>query len=140
MNLFELKEEKEDVESDIRYYKKEIERLEIKTGVKATDCSKLLVDGSRIMGATEEAIIELTQMEIDLEDAIKKLDNLKNLVNDKYNNYKKHNDYDKKIYTEKKLFKWSNAKISAKHNGISRTQIWNIIKKIENSSEKISKK
>ena len=37
MNLFELQEEKEDLEADIRYYKREIERLEAKTGVQATD-------------------------------------------------------------------------------------------------------
>ena len=55
MNLFELQEEKEDLEADIRYYKREIERLEAKTGVQATDCSKILVDGSRIMGSTEDA-------------------------------------------------------------------------------------
>lgn len=136
MNLFELKEETEDTESDIRYYKREIERLETKTGVKATDCSKVLVDGSRIMGATEDALLELTQMSINLDEALEKIKSLRQLTNEKYNIYKKHNDYDKQIYTEKKFFKWSNAKISTKHNGVSRTQIWNIVNKIENSEQK----
>ena len=111
MNLFELKEEKEDTESDIRYYKREIERLKIKIGIKSTDYSKVLTDSSRIIGSTEDAIIELTQMDKDLEDALQKLDNIISLVNDKYNNYQKFNDYDKQIYTEKRLFRWKNSKI-----------------------------
>ena len=45
--------------------------------------------------------------------------------------YKNANDYDKQIYMEKKLFKWSNAKISANHNGIGKSQIYRIVEKIE---------
>lgn len=133
MNLFELKEEKEDTEADIRYYKRELERLETRVGVGATDYSKEMVKSSS--NSTDEALIEYAQMSMYLDDAIKKLDNITSLVNDKYNNFKKHNDYDKQIYTEKKLFKWSNTKISARHGRISRTQIWNIVNKIENDSE-----
>ena len=131
MNLFELKEEKENTESDIRYYKREIERLKIKIGIKSTDYSKVLTDSSRIIGSTEDAIIELTQMDKDLEDALQKLDNIISLVNDKYNNYQKFNDYDKQIYTEKRLFRWKNSKISSKHNGIGKSQIYNICNKFE---------
>lgn len=136
MELFELKEEKEDTEADIRYYKREIERLETRVGVGATDYSKELVKSSIIGGSTEEALIELTQTSMYLDDAIKKLENITSLVNDKYNIYQKFNDYDKQIYTEKRLFKWSNAKVSAKHGGMSRTQIWNIVNKIEKSEQK----
>ena len=131
MNLFELKEEKEDTEANIRYYKREIERLETRVGVGATDYSKELVKSSIIGGGTEEALLELTQMSMYLDDAIKKLDNITSLVNDKYNNYQKFNDYDKQIYTEKRLFKWSNAKISSRHNGIGKSQIYNICNKFE---------
>lgn len=133
MNLFELKEEKEDTEADIRYYKKELERLETRVGVGATDYSKEIVKSSG--NSTDEALIEYAQTSMYLDDAIKKLENITSLVNDKYNNFKKHNDYDKQIYTEKKLLHWSNTKISARHGRISRTQIWNIVNKIENDSE-----
>ena len=129
MNLFELKEEKEDTEADIRYYRRELERLKTRVGVGATDYSKEMVKSSN--NSTDEVLIEYTQMSMYLDEALKKYDNITSLVNDKYNNFKKHNDYDKQIYTEKKLFKWSNAKISARHNNISRTRIWNIINKIE---------
>lgn len=131
MNLFELQEKKEDIASDIRYYRREIERLETKTGVKAVDCSQLRVDGSRPLNSREEALLELTQMSIDLDDAMKKWDSIKILVNEKYANFKTHNSYDRQIYIEKKLFKWKNKKISLKHNGLSTSQIYNIVNKVE---------
>lgn len=136
MNLFELKNKQKDIESDIEYYKKEKERLETKVGLKAVDCTKEKVQSSIVGGGTEEALIELAQISIDLDEAIEKLDNITSLVNNKYNNFKEHNDYDKQIYIEKKLFKWKDAKISSKHNGMSRTQIWNIVNKIESSEQK----
>ena len=130
MNLFELQEEKEDIECNIRYYEREKERLEIKTGIKATDYTKEIIQGSS-GNSREDALLELAQMEMHLDDAIKKLENINNLENDKYNNFKKYNDYDKQIYTEKKLFKWSNAKISAKHNGLGKSQIYRILEKFD---------
>lgn len=132
MNLFELKKEKRDAESDYNYYKNEVERLRIKVGIHATDYSKDKISSSHGNGQ-EEAILQLTQMEMDLDDAIKKLNNVNKLVSDKYNIYRQYNDYDKQIYTEKKLFKWSNAKISARHNNISKWAINRICKKIENN-------
>lgn len=130
MNLFELKEEIEDTQSDIDYYKDEVLRLQVKTGVKATDCTKEIINSSTL-NSKEEALLELAQMSMDLDDAIKKMDNLNRLKNKKYNIFKKHNDYDKQIYTEKRLLKWSNAKISSRHNGISKWSINRICDKIE---------
>lgn len=138
MNLFELKEKQEETRADISYYKKEIERLEAQVGVGATDYSKELVDSSISVNATEEALLELTQMTMYLDDAIKKLDNITSLVNNKYNVYKEYNDYDKQIYIEKKLFKWRNAKISSKHNGISRMQIKRIVDGIEKMLQNVT--
>ena len=138
MNLFELKEKQEETRADISYYKKEIERLEAQVGVGATDYSKELVDSSISVNATEEALLELTQMTMYLDDAIKKLDNITSLVNNKYNVYKEYNDYDKQIYIEKKLFKWRNAKISSKHNGISRMQIKRIVDSIEKMLQNVT--
>lgn len=133
MNLYELKEEKDDIEADIRYYEKEKERLLLKVDVNSTRYDKEIVSGGRC-NSREDALLELAQMTTYLDDAIKKLDNIKSLVNDKYNNYKKYNDFDKQIYTEKKMFKWNNAKISSRHNNISKSQIYNIVNKIENNN------
>ena len=135
MNLFELKEEIEDTNSDIEYYNNEVIRLESKTGVKATDLSKIVVNGGKL-NSREEALLELTQTSIYLDDAIKKLDNLNKLKNKKYSIFKNSNNYDKQIYIEKKLFKWSNAKISAKHNGIGKSQIYRICDKFEDMGKK----
>lgn len=132
MQLFDLKEEIEDVNSNIDYYKNEIERLETKVGVKASNISAEIVKGG--ISDKTDALLELIQMTMYLDEAIAKLDNLTRLKDKKYNIYKEANDYDKQIYMEKKLFKWSNAKISARH-GISRTQIWNIVKKIEKNKK-----
>ncbi len=135
MELFELKEQIEDTNIDIEYYKREIERLETKVGIKASDPSKEIVKGGRF--SREDALIQLAQISSYLDDALKRLSNLNTAKDKKYELYRKANDYDKQIYIEKRLFKWSNAKISAKHNNLSRTQIWNIINKFEkvNKSE-----
>ena len=133
MDLFELSELKNDLEYDINYYKKEKQRLEIRLDVGATKFDKDKISGS-VGVSREDVLLELTQISIYLDSAIKKLDNIKNLVNDKYNNYKVHNNYDKQIYTEKKLFKWSNDKISARHHGVSKSQIYRIVEKIEKNN------
>ena len=134
MQLFDLKEEIEDVNSNIEYYKSEIERLETKVGVKASNISTEIVKGG--ISDKTDALLELIQMTMYLDEAIAKLDNLTRLKDKKYNIYKEANDYDKQIYMEKKLFKWSNAKISARHNGIGKSQIYRIIKKIENGKKR----
>lgn len=132
MELFDLKEKIEEVNSNIEYYKDEIERLETKVGVKASNISVEISKGG-IVDRTD-TLLELIQMSKNLDDAVAKLNNLTRLKDKKYNIYKMANDYDKQIYMEKKLFKWSNAKISARH-GISRTQIWNIVKKVEKNKK-----
>lgn len=134
MELYELKEEQEETESDIRYYNRELTRLRSKVGPGAVDYSKEMVQSTP--RSNDEAFAELAQTSMDLDEAIKKLENIKQLANEKYNIYKNFNDYDKQIYTEKRLFKWPNAKISARHNGIGKSQIYRIIEKIENMGKK----
>lgn len=136
MNLFQLQEKKEDIESNIRYYKRERERLSIKVGVRSVGITDTKVDGYASLKTTQDALDEYTQMGIDLDDAIRKLEHINLLTNERYNNYKKFNDYEKQIYIEKKLFKWNNAKISVKHDGIGKSQIYRICKKIEKGEKK----
>lgn len=137
MDLYELKREISSTEADIEYFKDERERIETKLLPKASDPSKELVKGG--ISDKEYVMLQYIQMGQELDNAIERLDNLLKLRDKKYNIFKEANDYDKQIYMEKKLLKWSNAKISAKHNGISRTQIWNIMQKFEknkNSEQK----
>lgn len=130
MNLFELKEEIEDTQSNIDFYREEKIRLESKVGIHSTRYDKEITSGGKL-GTREEALLELTQTEIYLDDAIKKLDNLIRLRDKKYNIFINSNDYDKQIYTEKKMLKWSNSKISARHNGLGKSSIYRIVEKIE---------
>lgn len=134
MNLFQISEKIDDTKADISYYKKEIERLKIYTDVGAINPAKIMQKSGTY--TREDAILELTQMDMYLDEALNKLNNLTKLRDIKYDNYKKHNDYDRQIYVEKKLFKWSNAKISARHSGISKSQIYRIVDKIEQREKK----
>lgn len=129
MELFELKREISSTEADIEYFEEERDRLYTKILPKASDPSKEIVKGG--ISDKEYVMLQYTQMGIELDNAIAKLDNLRKLRDKKYNIFKEANEYDKQIYIEKKLLKWSNAKISVKHNGINRMQISRIIKKIE---------
>ena len=129
MKLYELTEEINDVETDIIYYENERTRLATKLSPKATQFDKIPVQGG--VHDQERVLLEFAELGQLLEDAKKKLANLTKARDKKYNNYKQANNYDKQIYIEKKLFKWKDSKISAKHNGISRSQIFRICKKIE---------
>ena len=95
LNLFEIQEEKNDIEADIRYYKRERERLESKIGVKAVAMTDMKVDGGSSSSTVQDALDEYTQLGLYLDEAREKLRNVTILANDKYNNYQKHNDYDK---------------------------------------------
>ncbi len=134
MELFELKEQIEDTNIDIEYYKREIERLETKVGIRASDPSKEIVKGGRF--SREDALLQLAQISSYLDDALKRLSNLNSAKDKKYELYRKANDYDRQIYIEKRLFKWSNAKISARHCGISKRTINRIVKRIEEKRNK----
>lgn len=130
MDLYELKREISSTEADIEYFEEERERIMTKLLPKASDPSKELVKGG--ISDKEYVMLQYIQIGQELDNAIEKLDNLLKLRDKKYNIFKEANDYDRQIYMEKKLLKWSNAKISAKHNGMSRMQISRIIRKIEN--------
>ena len=133
MDLYELKSEISSTEADIEYYKEERERIMTKLLPKASDPSKELVRGG--ISDKEYVMLQYIQMGTNLDNAIEKLDNLLKLRDKKYNIFKEANDYDKQIYMEKKLLRWSNSRISLKHNGIGKSQIYRIIKKIEKKSE-----
>ena len=129
MNLYELKREINSTEADIEYFKEERERVLTKLLPKASDPAKELIKGG--ISDKEYVMLQYIQMGEELDNAIEKLNNLIKLRDKKYNILKEANDYDRQIYMEKKLLKWSNARISSKHNGLERTQIWRIIKKFE---------
>lgn len=129
MELPELKETIDDTKVDIVYYENERRRLEVKLLPKASKIDSVSVQGG--IHDREKVLLEYAELGELLEEAKKKLDNLIRARDAKYNNYKQANNYDKQIYIEKKILKWKDGKISARHNGISRSQIFRICKKIE---------
>ena len=130
MDLYELKREISSIEADIEYFKEERERVFSKLLPKASDPTKELVKGG--ISDKEYTMLQYIQIGKRLDEATEKLNNLLKLRDKKYNIFKETNDYDKQIYMEKKFLKWSNAKISVKHNGMSKWTINRIIHKIEN--------
>lgn len=52
-------------------------------------------------------------------------------LNKMYQILKKFNDRDRQIFFEKRLYKWSDSKISVNHCGLSRQQISRIVNRIE---------
>ena len=135
MELYELKEKIEDTQNDIEYYKGERERLETKLLPSAINIKPVNVQGG--IHDRDRVLLEYAELGMLLDEAISKLDNLTRLRDKKYSTFKNNNSYDKQIYIEKKLFKWKDDKISTRHNGISRSQIFRICKKIEKEWNKM---
>lgn len=136
MELYELEKEKKLLEANVTSLK---ERITLERN--ALEGSAM--DYSKEMGQTTSndkmtsVIAKIVEMEKDLEYAISKLDQNKRDVDRQYSIYKEYNDRDKQIYIEKKLLKWSNAKISIRHEGMSKRQINRIVKKVKEKFKKI---
>lgn len=64
---------------------------------------------------------------------LEKLEFLNKKIDQIYEKLKEFNQRDQQIYIEKKLYGWSNDKISAHHYALTRQQIHNIVSKVEES-------
>lgn len=69
------------------------------------------------------------------EEKLKKEKEEKSIIEEKLNKMyqilKKFNDRDRQIFVEKRMYKWSDSKISVNHCGLSRQHISRIVNKIE---------
>lgn len=69
------------------------------------------------------------------EEKLKKEKEEKSIIEEKLNKMyqilKKFNDRDRQIFVEKRMYKWSDSKISVNHCGLSRQQISRIVNRIE---------
>lgn len=75
----------------------------------------------------------IEKLDKEKEKELERLDFLNKELDRLYNKLKEFNDRDQQIYIEKKIYKWSNDKISAHHYALTRQQIHNIVSKIEES-------
>ena len=133
MDLYDLEKEKKILESKIQSKKERIEIERTKLEPKATDYSKVMVQSSHKKDSMTDVIAIIVEMEQDIEYLETRLKQNEKEVNRLYNIYNQYKERDKQIYIEKKLLGWSNAKISVRHEGISRQYINKIIKKIKDS-------
>ena len=133
MDLYDLEKEKKILESKIQSKKERIEIERTKLEPKATDYTKVMVQSSHTKDSMTDVIAIIVEMEQDIEYLETRLKQNEKEVNRLYNIYNQYKERDKQIYIEKKLLGWSNAKISVRHEGISRQYINKIIKKIKDS-------
>lgn len=135
MDLFELEKEKKELESKIQSRKERIELQRARLEAGAMDLSKVSVQGGKYGDTMTDAVALIVKMEKDIEYLEEELKQNSREIDRMYNIFKEFNERDKQIYTEKKLFGWSNAKISVKHDGISKRYINKIVKKVKKSIE-----
>ena len=133
MDLYDLEKEKKILESKIQSKKERIEIERTKLEPKATDYTKVMVQSGHKKDSMTDVIAIIVEMEQDIEYLETRLKQNEKEVNRLYNIYNQYKERDKQIYIEKKLLGWSNAKISVRHEGISRQYINKIIKKIKDS-------
>lgn len=78
---------------------------------------------------------EKNKLEEDIKNESNNLHFLENQIDEVYSKLKKYNKRDQQIYIERHIYGWSNDKISANHDALTRQQIARILKKIEQGIE-----
>lgn len=136
MDIFELEKEQKILNAKITSKKERIELERSRLGNKAIDYSKPSVQSSPQNDSTLNVIAKISEMEKDIEYSIAQLEQNHKERDRLYNIYKQYNERDKQIYMEKRLYKWSNEKISIKHNEVSKSQIYRILKKFDEMGKK----
>lgn len=136
MDLFKLKREKAELEASISSTKERIELARSRLDFKAIDYSKPVVQSSPHKDPMSDIVGTIAEMEQYLDYSIKLLKQNEEDIDKFYKIAKQFKDRDKQIYIEKNFYKWSNAKISIKHDGLGKSQIYRILKKFNNRGKK----
>lgn len=131
MDLFELEKEKKIKILKRKTINNKIKLLRDQLGLKATDYSAVKIKSTPKRNKELAVLGKIEEMEKDLEYIEQELNIIDESLNSLYKIFNEYKDRDKQIYIEKKLYKWSNAKISVKHDGISKSQINRIVKEIK---------
>ena len=130
MNLYDLKEEVEELRVFQNNHMKQIKELRNKIeSPRTTSYTPVKAKGKPI--ALEKTLDRLTILECEFEESVERLDELKPLIDELEAIYKQYNDRDKLIYLEKKIKGWTNIKIAMRH-GISVATVKRITSKINN--------
>ena len=129
MEIFELEKNRDKKIAEKKSLVNKIYGLKLKLELHANDFNEDKVL-SHVKNKELSVLGQIEEMEKDLEIIDNELNGIDEDINSLYQIFKKYRDEEQQIYTEKKLYKWSNAKISAKHGGISKRYINKIVKKI----------
>lgn len=135
MDLYELEREKKYLENDILSKQERIELERSRLECTAIDYTKPSVQSTPRNDSMINAVARIVEMEKDIEYLEKKLNQNQTEIDRLYNTFKEFRERDKQIYVEKKIYGWSNSKISAKHGGISKRYINKIIKNMKKSEK-----
>lgn len=130
MDLIKLNERKEELESDIKSYRRSIAKQRKSLEPSAVDTTKEIVSGNPPRRTIDDVMYTIVEMEKSISKCKEELDELFQEIQEKETIYKKYNNRDKLIYLDKKLKGYSNAKLSYIY-GLSKRHINRIIKKIE---------
>lgn len=138
-NLVLLEQDYKEVEKDILELSDDILKYETKLGVGSPGFNDMIKSSTRV-NSTDIILTKYVSAKIKHDVKTKKKEKLKNQINFYYELYKQSNNEDEMIYIEKRIKKYSNAKISALHNGIDRTTIYRKVKEVsEKYCEKLKK-
>ena len=123
-----LERQEKNLKNKLDHLKNEITDLELKVGISAVDFDKEKVDGST--GNNDNLLLTLIEKKIKFENIQAEYIKVKDNINFQYELYKQANNRDYQIYIDKKIYKYSDAKLELKY-GLERTRYWQICKKIE---------
>ena len=133
MDLIKLKERKEELESDIKSYRRSIAKQRKSLEPSAVDTTKEMVSGNPPRKTIDDVMHTIIEMEKSISKCKEELNELYQEIKEKEAIYIKYNNRDKMIYIDKKFKGYSNAKLSYIY-GIGKRRINKIIEKIEKSS------
>lgn len=130
MDIFELEKEKKILELNRFKKLEQIKLYRSRLDISATDYQKPVVQASHERNAELDIFHKISKLEKDVKFLDSEIIVVDRSINRLYEIFKEYRDEDKQIYIEKKLYKWSNAKISVKHGGISKRYINKIVQKV----------
>lgn len=138
-NLILLEQDYKEVEQDIIDLNKKIIELEPKLGLSSTTFEEMI--SSTTKTNTSDILLEkYISLKIKYNLKLQKKEKILNQINFYYELYKKSQNEDEMIYIEKKIKKYSNAKISVLHGGMGNSTIYFKLEEVTKKYEELLQK
>lgn len=138
-NLILLEQDYKEVEQDIMNLRKRIIELESKLGLSSSTFEEEISSTTR--NNTSDILLEkYISLKIKYNLKLQKKEKILNQINFYYELYKKSQNEDEMIYIEKKIKKYSNAKISVLHGGMGNSTIYFKLEEVTKKYEELLQK